>query len=159
LMSFGRLSPGRGISIGNSGSEENGVQRQYRQGLSGFVCLIVAFGAGCSTTNQAFRPSQAAMSGHGIDVGDTVLIRFASRESVQISSSSEQVRISEINQNDLVGFSDSGETINVRYSDIYRIEYRKVRLNRHDPPFTAVERQKTGEFISWVFKALGSLGY
>jgi hypothetical protein len=112
--------------------KENDMQHRYRQLLTVFLCTILVGNAACSTTVQRFRPSQSVLSHYGIEEGDTVLLRYLDDVggTNRVSSSSEEIKVTSIDQNGISGTGEDGEAVAANYEDLYQIEADKSGANK-----------------------------
>ena len=114
------------------GRMENDMQHRYRQLLTIFLCMVLVGNTACSTTVKRFKPSQAVLSHHGIAEGDTVLLRHLDDVggTNRVSSSSEEIKVTSINQNGISGIGEDGEAVAANYDDLYQIEVKMSGANK-----------------------------
>ena len=128
------------------------MNRRSNHYLTILLCAVIATNAACSTTTQRLGPSQAAVSHHGIEKGDTVLVRFANFGNARSSSRSEQIQITGITKIGISGIDENGKVVNADYGEIFQIEYEKVGPIRSDSP----SLMRTGKVLEVVATVLGS---
>jgi hypothetical protein len=94
--------------------------------------MILVGNAACSATVQRFRPSQAVLRHYGIEEGDTVLLRYLDDVggTNRVSSSSEEIKVTSIDQNGISGTGEDGEVVAANYAELFQIEADKSGANK-----------------------------
>jgi hypothetical protein len=74
------------------------------------------------------------MNHYEIGKGDAVLIRYVNEGDSRSSSRNEMVQITNISDSSITGVGESGNAVNVGFSEIFQIEYIDIGLIEHDSP-------------------------
>ena len=125
------------------------MSNRSRPFLTFLLCTAVLGISACSTTTHRLGPSQAAINHQGLANGDIVLVRYANEDDAR-SSSSEQIRITGINESGISGTGENGEAVYAEYDELFQIEYIKVGAIKHDSP----ELMRVGKAVEVTSKVL-----
>jgi len=69
------------------------------------------------------KPSQEALSNHGIGTNDIVLVHWAETDRLHGNSFAQPIQVSEINETGITGVDMDGLYMEIGYRDIGLIEY------------------------------------
>lgn len=135
------------------------MRRQPRFPLVAVMFVVLASPTACSTSSHRVGPSHDAIQNHDIEVGDRVLIRYASATNAKVSDRSQEISIIKIDDEGIFGTDQAGYAVFVGFDEIFEIEFKKAGRFDSDKLTNSGASKAASKLTYYGFCVLLALGF